>query len=122
MCSWNNLLAKSSSIGINSTVQGATTVFKNWLSSNTASIARINRRQYLRQYPTLLVNPDGSTITIRYHEPRKIIKLPLDLSKFSEEERKVLLERRKPKTTVKLEEDVDEISFDSQKYLKFVTK
>ncbi|XP_003389185.1 PREDICTED: uncharacterized protein LOC100639415 [Amphimedon queenslandica] len=37
-------------------------------------------------YECLLVNPDGSTYTIRTMYPYKIITLPLDLSKLSEEE------------------------------------
>lgn len=44
-------------------------------NSNRATICRINRLQYLRQYPTRVVNPDGSTYTIRYFEPRQIIKV-----------------------------------------------
>lgn len=44
-------------------------------NSNRASICRINRLQYLRHYPTTVVNPDGSTYTIRYKEPRQIIKV-----------------------------------------------
>lgn len=43
--------------------------------SNRAVISRINRRVYARTYPTTLVYPDGSTVTIRYPEPRQIIKV-----------------------------------------------
>ena len=42
-----------------------------------SSIASIGRALYVRTYPTLLVQPDGSTITIRYKEPRRIIKVHL---------------------------------------------
>lgn len=45
------------------------------LNSFTASITRAHRDKYLRTYPVVLVNPDGSTTNIRYHEPRQIIKV-----------------------------------------------
>lgn len=45
------------------------------LSSATASVTRLHRSVYCRTYPTVVVQPDGSSITIRYHEPRKIIKV-----------------------------------------------
>jgi len=91
-------------------------------NSNRASICRISRLQYLRQYPTLVVNPDGSTFNIRYKEPRKIINLPVDLSTLSEIEKLKHLERRKPKTRISIEEDFDDVDFDSSKYLKLVKK
>ncbi|ODM94890.1 39S ribosomal protein L55, mitochondrial [Orchesella cincta] len=91
-------------------------------NSNRASICKIGRLQYLRHYPTLVVNPDGSTFTIRYKEPRQIIKLPVDLSTVSEVEKLKHLERRRAKTRVSLEEDFDDVDFDSSKYLKLVKK
>ncbi|CAL8088796.1 unnamed protein product [Orchesella dallaii] len=91
-------------------------------NSNRASICRISRLQYLRQYPTLVVNPDGSTFTIRYKEPRQIISLPVDLNTLSETQKLKHLERRKPKTRISLEEDFDDVDFDSSKYLKLVKK
>lgn len=45
------------------------------ISSSTASITKIHRATYARTYPTILVLPDGSTINIRYHEPRQIIQV-----------------------------------------------
>lgn len=45
------------------------------VSSSTASITKVHRAIYARTYPTILVNPDGSSVNIRYHEPRKIIKV-----------------------------------------------
>lgn len=45
------------------------------LSSSTVAITKIHRAIYQRMYPTALVLPDGSSINIRYHEPRKIIKV-----------------------------------------------
>jgi large subunit ribosomal protein L55 len=92
-------------------------------NSNRAAICRVNRLQYLRQYPTTVVNPDGSTFTIRYFEPRRIIKLPVDITTLSEPDRQVHLKRRKPMTKVILEEDfADDTKFDSSKYLNLVKK
>lgn len=45
------------------------------VSSVTASITKAHRLLYLRHYPTVMVQPDGSTINIRYHEPRQIIRV-----------------------------------------------
>lgn len=45
------------------------------ISSATASIAKVHRSLYCRTYPVVLVQSDGSTINIRYHEPRKIIRV-----------------------------------------------
>lgn len=45
------------------------------LSSSTASITKIHRATFARPYPTVLVLADGSSINIKYHEPRKIIKV-----------------------------------------------
>lgn len=91
------------------------------LNSNTASIAKVHRKMYARLYPTAVILPDGSSINIRYYEPRKIIKLPLDLSTLSEAERMARLERRKPKKKVKIEEDIDD-DFDARKYVHLLKK
>lgn len=48
-----------------------------YLNALSASITRPHRLTYKRLYPTLVVKPDGSTIVIRYHEPRQIIKVGL---------------------------------------------
>lgn len=69
----------------------------------------------------MVVNPDGSTFNIRYHEPRKIITLPFDMSQLSESERKARIEKRKPKRKVKIEAEVDD-KFNANKYLKFMKK
>lgn len=44
-------------------------------NSNRAAVTRINRKAYPQMYPTLLVFADGSTVNIRYKEPRAIIKV-----------------------------------------------
>lgn len=46
-----------------------------YLSCHSASITRPHRLTYKRTFPTVLVNPDGSTINIKYHEPKQIIKV-----------------------------------------------
>ncbi|KAG5887489.1 hypothetical protein JTB14_023675 [Gonioctena quinquepunctata] len=91
------------------------------ISSLSACITRPHRNTYLRTYPTVLVFPDGSTINIRYPEPRQIIKLPLNIWTLSESERRARLESRKPKKTVSIEDDIED-SYDSRKYLKYLKK
>ncbi|XP_059151696.1 large ribosomal subunit protein mL55-like isoform X2 [Physella acuta] len=90
-------------------------------SSNAACITRAHRICYPRTYPTLLVFPDGSTINIRYKEPRRIIKLPLDISKLSDTEKKLVLARRKPKQKLEVFEDFEE-TFSVDDYSKFFKK
>ncbi|CAH1110786.1 unnamed protein product [Psylliodes chrysocephalus] len=91
------------------------------LNSFSACITKPHRSIYVRTYPTVLANSDGSTITIRYQEPRKLIKLPLNIWTLSEAERKARLEDRKPKKKVKIVDDIED-SFDSKKYLKYLKK
>ncbi|GLH06515.1 39S ribosomal protein L55, mitochondrial [Gryllus bimaculatus] len=91
------------------------------LNSNTASICKIHRKVYARMYPTVVVRPDGSTINIRYSDPRKIIRLPLDLSTLSEEQRKARIEARKPIEKVKIEEEIVD-DFDPSKYVNLIKK
>lgn len=53
------------------------------LSSSSACITRAHRIKYLLQYPTTVVLPDGSSIEIRYPEPRKIITVSMELNIFT---------------------------------------
>uniref|UniRef100_A0A1B6MN37 39S ribosomal protein L55, mitochondrial n=2 Tax=Graphocephala atropunctata TaxID=36148 RepID=A0A1B6MN37_9HEMI len=91
------------------------------LSSSSASITRIHRLKYLMHYPTTVVLPDGSSIVVRYPEPRKIITLPLDISTLSEADAKKRLERRKPKTKVVIQEE-EKDTFSSKKYINLMKK
>ncbi|CAL1526901.1 unnamed protein product [Lymnaea stagnalis] len=90
-------------------------------NSNTASITRAKRACFQRTYPTLLVFPDGSTINIRYKEPRRLIKMPLDFSKLTDAEKKVILAKRKPKQKLEVIEEFDD-KFDFNDYSKFFKK
>lgn len=47
--------------------------------SNRASLTRVRRQTYARLYPVLLVKQDGSTIHIRYPEPRRMLEVGLPL-------------------------------------------
>ncbi len=43
------------------------------LNSNRTSVVRCGRQTYERLYPVMLVRPDGSTVNIRYKEPRRML-------------------------------------------------
>nr|ACO14279.1 39S ribosomal protein L55, mitochondrial precursor [Esox lucius] len=89
-------------------------------NSNKTSIARCTRQKYERLYPVLLVQPDGSTINIKYREPKRILMMPVDITSLSEEERKIRIRKRDPKKgsttprTVEFEDD-----FKADDYSKF---
>lgn len=70
----------------------------------------------MNTYPTVLVLPDGSSINIEYNEPRKIIVLPLNISELSEEEQKIKINSRRPKTKIVLVEEQQD-DFDEMKYV-----
>lgn len=48
---------------------------RRYFNSNIAAVTKVHRETYTRTYPTTVVLADGSSINIRYHEPRKIIKV-----------------------------------------------
>ncbi|XP_026857148.2 39S ribosomal protein L55, mitochondrial [Electrophorus electricus] len=89
--------------------------------SNRTSVVRFGRQRYERMYPVLLVRPDGSTISIRYKEPRRIIMMPVDISALSEKERKARMRKRDSKGVVVLKEDFED-DFKADDYSKFWKK
>uniref|UniRef100_A0A9J8AX18 Zgc:171480 n=2 Tax=Cyprinus carpio TaxID=7962 RepID=A0A9J8AX18_CYPCA len=115
-----------------------TTVFQS--NSNRTCVVRFGRQKYERMYPVLLVRPDGSTINIRYKEPRRImklntkeeffhtmtvqdvIKMPVDITTLSEEERKIRMRKREPKRAAKQKLDDFEDDFKVDDYSKFWKK
>ncbi|CAK9294144.1 unnamed protein product [Gordionus sp. m RMFG-2023] len=85
-------------------------------NSNFASICKVHRKIYPRFYPTVLVNSDGSSYNIRYFEPRKIIKLPLDLTTLSDEEKQIRLAKMRPKIVLTHKEEISN-RISSMKYV-----
>ncbi|XP_031210125.1 39S ribosomal protein L55, mitochondrial [Mastomys coucha] len=88
-----------------------------------ASLTRLRRQAYARLYPVLLVKQDGSTIHIRYREPRRMLAMPLDLDTLSPEERKALFRKREAQLQQKRKEEPDVVDdFDTERYKRFWTK
>lgn len=50
-----------------------------WADSSRALLTRVHRQSYARLYPVLLVKKDGSTIHIRYREPRRMLEVSFPL-------------------------------------------
>ncbi|PIK43886.1 putative 39S ribosomal protein L55, mitochondrial [Apostichopus japonicus] len=109
-CLWEtqfNAFTKCSTVTLNS----------RW-NSNRASIAKTNRKVYARLYPTVIVNPDGSTYRIKYNEPRKLLYLPFDVNSLTLEEKKARLAKYQAKRKQDLKDDLDD-NFDARKYKQF---
>jgi len=49
--------------------------FSRCFSSKSAAITKIHRKIYPQHYLTKIVEPDGSSYTIRFNDPRMIIKV-----------------------------------------------
>ncbi|XP_044117645.1 39S ribosomal protein L55, mitochondrial isoform X2 [Neovison vison] len=94
-----------------------------WADSNRASLTRVHRQAYARLYPVLLVKQDGSTIHIRYREPRRMLEMPVDLDTLSPEERRARFRKREAQLRKK-EKEEPELSddFDMEQYKRFWTK
>ncbi|RNA41437.1 39S ribosomal mitochondrial [Brachionus plicatilis] len=98
-------------------------------ASYRASLNSIKRPVYARMYPVTLVKPDGSSITIKYHEPIAIIKLPFDINQLNETEKKrrMLKRQMSSKGDRKSSDSVNQImdktvKFDPKKYLNLTKK
>ncbi|XP_010610333.1 39S ribosomal protein L55, mitochondrial [Fukomys damarensis] len=94
-----------------------------WADSTRAALTRLHRQAYPRLYPVLLVKQDGSTIHIRYWEPRHMLAMPLDLDTLSPEERRARLRKRETQLQHKKEEEPELIDdFDTESYRRFWTR
>ncbi|XP_071661534.1 large ribosomal subunit protein mL55 isoform X3 [Patagioenas fasciata] len=90
-------------------------------NSNRAAISHLHRQRYGRLYPVLLVKTDGSTVRLRYKEPKRILMLPLDSNTLPEEERRARLRRHFPsKPKAEAEETFEGIDLNT--YKKFWKK
>uniref|UniRef100_G3RI37 Mitochondrial ribosomal protein L55 n=1 Tax=Gorilla gorilla gorilla TaxID=9595 RepID=G3RI37_GORGO len=91
--------------------------------SSRASLTRVHRQVYARLYPVLLVKQDGSTIHIRYREPRRMLAMPIDLDTLSPEERRARLRKREAQLQSRKEYE-QELSDDLhvERYRQFWTR
>lgn len=84
-----------------------------------SQVYKANRTLFARLYPTTLVFKDGSTITVRFHEPRQIIKMPLTLEDCHSQSSKVSWQlRRRLLVTEQVGRDQDVVKFDAKKYIR----
>ncbi|NXN91973.1 RM55 protein, partial [Rhinopomastus cyanomelas] len=90
-------------------------------NSNRASIGHLHRQHYGRLYPVLLVKTDGSTVHLRYKEPKRILMMPLDSNTLPEAERKARLHRQFPSKTQTATEETFE-GIDMGTYSRFWKK
>ncbi|KAF6728690.1 39S ribosomal protein L55, mitochondrial [Oryzias melastigma] len=86
------------------------------LNSNRSSVVRCGRQKYERLYPVILVRPDGSTINIRYKEPRRILQMPINVATLSEEERRSRLKKKEVKAPKSQTAEVQEDDFSVEHY------
>ena len=86
--------------------------------SNACITTTQKRSTFPRMYRTLLVRPDGSTVTIRYKEPVKMIKMPIDVTVLSDAERTKLWLSRQEKVVDSFDDDIqDDFKVNEYKHL-----
>ena len=88
------------------------------LNANRCVVTKVKRATFARLHLTPTVLPDGSTITVKYLEPRPLIKLPINLEEASEEDKKRVQQLRRPRQKLVVKEDKG-AKFDPRKYVKF---
>ena len=76
--------------------------------SCSTTITRTKKSIYPRVYKVRLQQPDGSSYTMRYHEPRQLVRLPVDPNSLTEEEKQARLKRLKPEKEIEIHEFDDE--------------
>merc|ERR1719431_2161837 len=86
-------------------------------NSNRALVSRVKRTLFPRLYPSTLVNPDGSTVRIKYPTPRNLVRLPLDFAKLDAEMQRKIRLLRQP-TGIKEKKREIKVAFDPLKYAK----
>ena len=59
-------------------------------------------------YKVSLQQPDGSSYTIRYHEPRELIRVPVDPKSLTDEEKQARINRLRPEKEIEVHEFDDE--------------
>ncbi|CAH8874105.1 unnamed protein product [Trichobilharzia szidati] len=84
-------------------------------NANRAVFTRIHRRIYSRTYPVNLVYPNGGYIRLRFHEPRVMLQIPVDLDECSPEEKQKRILRRHPRSKLNLQEQLED-TFDQEAY------
>jgi large subunit ribosomal protein L55 len=87
-------------------------------NANRAMVTKIKRNLFARLYPATLVNPDGSTIRIKYQYPRGIVKMPLDFDKLDSSMQKKVRLMRQPREDANKKQDTVTVAFDPMKYAK----
>lgn len=84
-----------------------------------SQVYKAKRELVARLYPTLLVFKDGSSVTIRYHEPRHILKMPVTLEDCLDQQSKTAWQiRRRILKSGTVDSDKDDVKFDARKYLR----
>jgi len=88
------------------------------LNANRCVVTKIKRTTFARLHETPAVLPDGSTIMIKYPEPRHLIRFPINLETASSEEKARIDKIRRPRQKLIITEDKG-VKFDPRKYVKF---